>query len=319
MKKDIKEDLIHIFKTLYLFHSTLGSRGNQATRFRISSYGKILSTLEKWKHPIYSSADLKDIPSIGKSTLEKIDIIQRTGTHPLYEEVIHRPEYQILSVFQRVRGVGPEKAYQFYRDGYRSLSQLRKDVLSGVYPVHRDLKAAFLYLDELEDKISRREITQFTKYVEKRYQLRLINSGSYRMGKSKSGDIDLLCVISSRREVPPLLKRMEESEPLLWKYIYNKSTKKVNGIIQNPLTKKIHQMDMIFVYEKEVPWMLLYFGSGKEFSKKIRAHAIQKGYKLNEKGLYYHKTNRRVSFYPKDEREIFDFLEYPYVKPEDRG
>ena len=155
--------------------------------------------------------------------------------------------------------------------------------------------------------------------AQKRYQLRLINSGSYRMGKSKSGDIDLLCVISSRREVPPLLKRMEESEPLLWKYIYNKSTKKVNGIIQNPLTKKIHQMDMIFVYEKEVPWMLLYFGSGKEFSKKIRAHAIQKGYKLNEKGLYYHKTNRRVSFYPKDEREIFDFLEYPYVKPEDRG
>jgi DNA polymerase/3'-5' exonuclease PolX len=193
--KDIKEDLIRIFKTLYLFHSTLGRRGNQATRFRISTYGKILALLEKWKTPIYSSNDLKNTPSIGKSTLEKIDIIQRTGTHPLYEEIIHHPQYQILSSFQRVRGVGPEKAYQFYRDGYRSLAQLRKDVLSNVYPVNRDLKASFLYFDALEEKIPRREITQFTKYLEKRYQIHLINSGSYRMGKSRSGDIDLLCVI----------------------------------------------------------------------------------------------------------------------------
>jgi DNA polymerase/3'-5' exonuclease PolX len=139
------------------------------------------------------------------------------------------------------------------------------------------------------------------------------------MEKAYSGDIDLLCVVKDGKrssESKRIMKMMKEDS--LYKHIYNESDKKINGIIENPLTMKIHQMDLLFVYEKEVPWMLLYFGSGKDFSKKIRAYAIQQGYKLNEKGLYYADTNRKVSFYPKNEREIFTFLKYPYVSPKNR-
>jgi DNA polymerase (family 10) len=77
-------------------------------------------------------------------------------------------------------------------------------------------------------------------------------------------------------------------------------------------------MDMLFVRKKEVPWMLLYFGSGKEFSKRIRLHALQKGYKLNESGLYDIKTGLRLAFHPKEEREIFMYLDFPYIIPQKR-
>ncbi len=326
-KRDIKEDLIRIFTTLLHFHSTLGSRGNIATKFRVASYSKILSTLEKFEMPIYSSEDLKDIPNIGKSTLEKIDIIAKTGTHPLYEEILKNKEYQILLQFQEVRGIGPQKAYQIYKSGYRTIDQYRKDVLDGAIKTDTHLKASLFYMDDLKKKIPRDEITQFTHYLEdilqmksfqmKSFEIKLINSGSYRMEKPFSGDIDLLCVVKDGRRSSES-KRILKMIHSLCKHIYNESTKKINAIVENPLTKKIHQMDMLFVYEKEVPWMLLYFGSGAEFSKKIRAYAIQQGYKLNEKGLYYADTNRKVPFYPKNEREIFHFLKYPYVAPKNR-
>jgi DNA polymerase (family 10) len=319
--KDLKEKLITIFTTLYHFHSTLGTRGNIATKYRVSSYAKILSILQKIETPIYSSKDLKDIPNIGKSTFEKIDIIQHTGTHPLYEEVIKNKEYQILMEFQKIRGIGPEKAYQIYKDGYRNIKSLKKDILEEKYKIDTHIKVSLLYMDDLNKKIPHNDITLFTNYLKEKYKLNIINSGSYRMEKTYSGDIDLLCIVKDGKrnsESKQIMKMLKMENPSLCKHIYNESSKKINAIIENPITGKVHQMDMLFVYKKEVPWMLLYFGSGKEFSKKIRAYAIQKGYKLNEKGLYDIKSGKRVNFHPKSEKEIFDFLDYPYILARNR-
>ncbi len=315
-KKDLKDKLIQIFTTLYDFHSTLGSRGNLATKYRVSSYAKIISILNSIETPIYSSEDLKDIEFIGKSTLEKIDIIVKSGTHPLYEEVLKNNEFKILLELQKVRGIGPQKAYTLYKDGYTTPEKLRKDVLDGKYKVDENLKYSLIYYKDLNKKIKRAEITQYTNYLKNSFKLNIINSGSYRMGKAYSGDIDLLCVVKNSAEIKSIIKELKEHG--LFKHIYNESVKKINGIIENPLTHKVHQMDMLFVRKKEVPWMLLYFGSGKEFSKRIRLHAIQKGYKLNEFGLYDIKSGLRLQFNPKEEREIFTYLDFPYIIPEKR-
>jgi DNA polymerase (family 10) len=315
-KKDLKEKLIQIFTTLYDFHSTLGSRGNLATKYRVSSYAKIISILNNIETPIYSSDDLKEIEFIGKSTLDKVDIIVKTGTHPLYEEVLKNDEFKILLELQKVRGIGPQKAYTLYKDGYKNVEVLRSDVMKGKYKVDENLKYSLIYYKDLNKKIKRKEITQFTNYLKDSLKLNVMNSGSYRMGKSYSGDIDLLCVIKNSAEIKSVIKQLKECG--LFKHIYNESVKKINGIIENPLTHKIHQMDMLFVRKKEVPWMLLYFGSGKDFSKRIRLHALQKGYKLNEYGLYDIKSGLRLAFNPKEEREIFMYLDFPYIIPEKR-
>ncbi len=314
--KDLREKLIHIFQTLHDFHSTLGKEhgANQATKYRISSYAKIIQTLQSIDHPIYSANDLKGLPNIGASTLEKITTIQRTSTLPFYEEIRKNREYKILLAFQKIRGVGAQRAYQIYKDGYRNISSLKRDVLKGIYHVDDHIKASLLYMKSLNQKIPHDEIRDFGNYLRNTYKMDIIHSGSYRMGKPFSGDIDLLCVIEKKVEAKEALRLIEH----LCVHIYNSSVKKINAIIMNPLTQKIHQMDMLFVYPKEVPWMLLYFGSGKEFSKKIRAHALKKGYRLNEHGLYDLRNGKRVKFDPKSEEEIFDYLELTYVKPEHR-
>jgi DNA polymerase/3'-5' exonuclease PolX len=298
----------------------------------VASYGKILKYLNSSDRPIYSSEDLRGVPSIGKSTLEKVDVIAKRGTHPLYEEVIHDPQYKILTLFQTVRGIGPARAYALYQEGHRTIADLKRMAAanSDFSASDPNLAASLQYYDELSRRIPRKEITSFTRYlntiIPKKLRVTLVNSGSYRMGKKDSGDVDLLVVfptsVAARAGYKEIIRALEGegNEEGVMLHFYNKSAKKINGIVRNPRTavQRIYQMDMLFISKEELPWYLLYFGSGKEFSKKIRTIAIQKGYKLNERGLYYASSKKRVPFHPKEEREIFDFLETPYVKPEKR-
>jgi DNA polymerase (family 10) len=82
---------------------------------------------------------------------------------------------------------------------------------------------------------------------------------------------------------------------------------------------KIYQMDVAFIKEDELPWYLLYFGSSRNFSKRIRLYASKLGYKLSEKGLFNKINGKRIDFYPRTEEEIFHFLNMEYVKPENRN
>ena len=81
---------------------------------------------------------------------------------------------------------------------------------------------------------------------------------------------------------------------------------------------KVRQMDIGFVEEKHKYFYILYFSSSRDFSKKIRLFASKKGYKLNEKGLYDKKSGKIIDFQPKSEKDIFDYLEFEYISPENR-
>ena len=99
---------------------------------------------------------------------------------------------------------------------------------------------------------------------------------------------------------------------------------KIMGLVKLPnnvLINKTHyirQIDIRLIPIKLLPWYLLYFGSGEDFSRKIRKIAMDKGYKLDQWGLSYRKSGKRVDYYPKTEKEIFTFLKIKYIKPSNR-
>ncbi len=184
------------------------------------------------------------------------------------------------------------------------------------------------YYDELKERIPRKEIKDFTKYLQqkmKKYKIKIYNAGSYRLGKKDSGDIDLIFTLKNINSYTPYAKNeiMENIINDLMKekiieYIFSKGSEKIIAIIKNPLNGKFRQMDILLVDEKQLPWYLLYFGSDKEFSKKIRHEAIQKGYKLSEKGIFNRKTGKKIQFEPKKEKNIFNFLNIEYIQPKNR-
>ena len=89
---------------------------------------------------------------------------------------------------------------------------------------------------------------------------------------------------------------------------------KYMGIVESSTNSFTH-LDLHVVKWEELPFYTLYFSSGKYFSTLIRKYAKDKGYILNEKGIY--KNNRKIS--AKNEKDIFNILRIKWISPEERN
>ena len=77
------------------------------------------------------------------------------------------------------------------------------------------------------------------------------------------------------------------------------------------------RLDIQKIDHKRYPFALLYFTGNKYFNLFIRNKAKEKGYKLNEFGLF--KNNKQIQKEIKTEKDILEFLDLKYLKPSDRN
>jgi DNA polymerase lambda len=335
---DIKVRILKIFREILTYYETLGKKGNAQTRFRIDSYRKAIGTIQKFNKPIYNCKDVKNLPGIGKGFCEKIDTISKNGTLNLYENIQKNHSIKSIKLFQGIWGVGPQLARKIVDKKIYTINEL-KDAIKNNRVVLTDQQLIGLkYYDDLNMKIPREEITTFTKVlntliksIKDSGNIKIYNAGSYRAGKSESGDLDIILTYSSDTShdnnnyhniiVTQLKKKFIKilMDKKIIKDILSDGIEKSIFIVKLPKYPHYRKMDIAFIEEKYLPWYLLYFGSSREFSKKIRGIASKLGYKLNEKGLFYKKNGKRVDFNPTDEKEIFDYLGIEYVPPEKRG
>ena len=330
---DIKPRVLKIFREILSYYETLGKKGNAQTRFRIDSYRKAIKTIEKFNKPIYNCKDVKNLPGIGKGFCEKIDSISKNGTLNLYENIQKNHSIKSIQVFQGIWGVGPELAQKIVDKKIYTINELKEAIKNNRILLTDQQMIGLKYYDDLNMKIPREEITTFTKVLNKlvksmtmkdEYNIKIYNAGSYRAGKSESGDLDIILTYSKNKGNDIVLPQLKKDfikilmDKKIMKDILSDGVEKSMFIVKLPKYPHYRKMDIAFIEEKYLPWYLLYFGSSREFSKKIRGIASKLGYKLNEKGLFYKKNGKRVDFNPTEEKEIFDYLDLEYVPPEKR-
>lgn len=330
-KKNLKPHILKIFNKILIFHESLGKKGNIATRYRIDSYRKAIKSIKNFKKPIYSSNNVKNLNGIGKGFLEKINEIKNTGTLKIYNNIIKNKSTNAIYQFQKIWGVGPILARKFVNKKIYTINNLKKAIKNKKIILTNQQKIGLNYYNNLKRKIPRDKIKKLTIFLKKlvdnnkilkKFNVKIHNAGSYRMGKNESSDIDLIVTFnnSTQETIQNLFINLLKDNNI-YLNILSKGYEKSIFIIKDPLNNNnyVRQMDVAFIDEKNLPWYLLYFASSKDFSKKIRSIASKLGYKLNEKGLFYKKDGKRVNFYPKNEKDIFNFLKVDYVKPEDRS
>jgi len=317
--KNLKPLILNIFKEILQFHESLGSNeGNIHTKFRIDSYKKAIKSLEKFNKPIYSSNNVKNLEFIGKGFRNKINEIKETKTLKIYNNIKKNPNLAAKTNFLKIWGVGPKKAKEFIDKNIHSIKELKNAISKKNIKLTDQQMLGLKYYNDLNKKIPRKIITKITKYLQK-MNFDIHNAGSYRLGKEYSGDIDLIICYEKKNENPELefYKVLKEKEIII--ETLSKGIQKNIYIVNFPTIDNInHQMDVAFVPQEQLPWYLLYFGSSRDYSKKIRAHASSLGYKLNEYGLFDKKTGTLINFLPKNEEEIFKYLKIDYVAPENR-
>jgi apurinic endonuclease APN1 len=331
-KKNKKKKIILILKSILLFHKKIGKKANIQTKYRIDSYEKAIKSLEKYNGKILSAKNVKELPYIGKGFYDKINEICKTGTLQMYENIKKKGNIEQLSsyeIFQNVFGIGQTFAMELIQKKIYTLSQLKKAHQNGIIHLNEQQLLGLKYYNDLKQRIPRNEITEMTDLLKKIFTMdkkydfiKIINAGSYRMEKESSGDIDIIVSYPEKKitlnELSAFFYDTLNKKKIIVDTLSNGIQKKMYIIKVSNKYKYYRKMDVAFVEETQLPWYLLYFGSSREYSKKIRTIASKLGYKLNEKGLFDKQTGKRIDFYPKTEEDIFSFLKIPFVEPKNR-
>ena len=330
-QKNIKKQVLEIFNSILSYYETLGKNSNIQTKYKISSYQKAIKTLENFKNPIYSSENVKDLEYIGKGMCEKIDLIAKNGTLEIYENIKKNKNIKSIKLFQEIWGIGPELAKDIVSKGIFNIKDLINAIKKNIIQLTASQKIGLKYYNDLKRKIPHDEITYYTNIIKNELSkinsknsknIQIINAGSYRSLKNYSGDIDLIISYKNINieKVNSIFDKIFKKINLVHD-ILSKGLQKCIYIVKdknNLQYKYFRKMDIAFVENENVVWYLLYFGSSRDFSKKIRSIASKKGYKLSEKGLFNRATGEKINFSPKNEKDIFNYLNIKYLEPKNR-
>jgi DNA polymerase/3'-5' exonuclease PolX len=301
-----------IFKKLESYEKINGEH------FKAAAYRKAnlaLSQLDNDSQLI--PKDLKEMKGIGEKILEKINQIIQTGTCPMYEKV--KDIVDPRKLFLDIHGVGTVKANELVKKGYKTIDDLIKDkdkVLNNV-----QLKG-LKYYDDILQRIPREEIVEHEKILKSVLKsidptAELTIAGSFRRMKPDSGDIDVLINTPSVKNNSIYNKFIDElvNNGYLVDEL-SRGNKKYMGL--SILDKINRRVDFMFTKPDEYPFAILYFTGSAEFNVRMREDLLKRGLTLNEYSLKDSKTKKKVDHKFNNEKDIFDYIKYDYIEPQNR-
>jgi DNA polymerase (family X) len=316
---DLNIQLSRIFKDMSSIYEYLG--GDQ--RFRSLAYQKVARVLYNLPEDIsfyIKNNTLDDIPGVGESIAEKIKEYVATGSIKKYEELKDQVPHEILDMTE-IKGFGPaslkamheklhlntrEEIISALKDG--SISKIKgfgkkkvENMIRGL-KLHKTIEDRMLLWNALE---LGNKIVAGLKQVKEVLNIEL--AGSLRRKKETIGDIDILvsCKMNDRKKIITAFTMADYVKTILLK-----------GNEKASILLKEHdrQVDLRIVNDNEWGAALLYFTGSKEHNVHLRTIAKERGYKINEYGVFRIKDNVHIA--GKAEEEIYNLFGYQWIPPE---
>jgi len=298
---------IEVAKILYEIADMLEAQGVQ---FKPTAYRKAARSIEELSEDItdvWKRNELEKIPGVGSHIAMRIAEYLKTGRMKYYEDL--KKEFPIdFESLGRVEGLGPKRAIVLYKQlGVRNLEDLKRAVeehkirnLSGFGEKSEQKIAEGIGLAaESGKRMLLSQITPIAKELEKKLrslkeveQLDIV--GSYRRRKETIGDLDILVVSNDPKKVMDFFTKIDSPITVLAKGPTKSSVLLSSGL----------HVDLRVVDASSYGSALLYFTGSKEHNIALRTHAISKGMKLSEYGLF--KGEKRIA--GRTEMEVYQKL-----------
>lgn len=306
----------------------------KVNRFKLSAHRKALAALKQIDFEITLTSNLKGIKGIGKSSIDKIQEILETGCCSAIKIKKGDNKIHELQQLQRITGIGPTKAKKLFLEQAYTLDKLlemqssKDPELSDILTHHQLLGLKYLF--DIEKRIPHKEIEMieaFLNYkISEKYGLKFIICGSYRRQTETSGDIDIIFysdTIKTEKELqnsqedylPNIIKELKKCRFLIDDLTIKGNTKYM-GLCRYSRAHPARRIDIRFVPENVLGSAMLYFTGCGDFNKNMRTFALKKGYTINEYGIYYLDTKKKIETH--GEEDIFHTLGLEYVEPSDR-
>jgi DNA polymerase (family 10) len=294
----------------------------QGVEFKPNAYRKAARNLEAMTQEIEEyrkKGNLRDIPGVGDAIAKKVEEILQTG-HQGYLDDLKTDLPAGLLQLMDVPDIGPRTAMHLYKE----LHVTNLHELKAAAQDHRirELKGFGARSEErilngirvLEMRTGRMLLGYaypaaqgMKEYVARTAQVRLISlAGSLRRMKETIGDIDVLAGSEEPERVMDAFTSNPEVAEVIARGPTKSSVRLKNGV----------QVDLRVVKEDEFGAALQYFTGSKEHNLELRSIAIDKGFKLNEYGLFKKDGEELVA--SQTEEDIYQALGMGIIPPEMR-
>ena len=290
----------------------------QGEPFRARAYQKAQETIMNYPNDITSPEQLKGLPGIGPTIMEKLKEYVDTGTL----KVLEREKTNPINILGEIYGIGPKKAEDLVKAGIKTIDDLvlRQDEL-----LNDVQKIGLKYHSQIIQRIPRSEIKEyestfkliFDKIARSNHD-RFEIVGSYRRGAETSGDIDVIITGKNGDIYKQFIDKLIKDGIILEVLSRGPSKTLVIACLHTYIARRI---DFLFTPPDEYPFAILYFTGSKLFNTVMRQYGLNKGYTFNEHGIYLmdnKKKGPKVTKTFKEEKDIFDFLGLQYKTPLER-
>lgn len=286
----------------------------QDVQFKPTAYRRAGQAIEALDRPLSSVEDFTSIQGVGKAIAKKIEEILTTGSleyletlkeeiPPGIQELLHLPD------------VGPKTAHNLARQGIHSIEELTQALQThslgkmkgfGHKTEENLARSIQLYVSQRKRR-PLGSVLPLTTVIEETLSPHcntVVIVGSVRRWKETVGDIDILAITPDSEQVMEAFTRCEPVKTVL-----SRGTTRSSVIMAEDI-----QADLRVVTQDSFGSALQYFTGSKDHNVALRRLAVQKGFKLNEYGLFDRKTNDRVA--GESEEEIYACMGLDYIPPE---
>jgi DNA polymerase/3'-5' exonuclease PolX len=152
---------------------------------------------------------LKAIQGFGNSTVKDVQEFLETGVCSRLEMLKNDKDRQAMKAMMNIWGVGPKEAHRLIQQGYRNIGTVRKAMNDGILKLERNQWIGVQFYEDFLDEMSREEVGAIAdrvfQAVRQRYpSAEMTIMGSYRRGKPRCGDVDILITHPNfPQSVPP--------------------------------------------------------------------------------------------------------------------
>ncbi len=324
--EDHNKPLARIFHDMASCYRYLG----QDERFRAIAYENASRTIDSLREDISGYADsiehLDELKGIGESIAEKIIEYLRTGKINTYDQLKNKIPADLLE-FMDINGMGPATIRILHEQlgvttkdeliialekgklaTLKGFGEKKIDNIRRALKVFKESGQRHLLPEALSACHAALELIRKIKGVE-----RAEPAGSLRRRKETVGDLDIIILAAPKDRkaiVSTITKRPEVAR------VIAAGETKASIVMKEPSI----QVDIRLVSVHEFGAAMLYFTGSKEHNIHLRMMAREKGWKINEYGLFDAASGRRMA--GNTEATMYQMLGLPFIPPElreDRG
>lgn len=288
-------------------------------RFRIIAYQNAADFIKNYPNNLEEiwqkdKKELDNVPGIGEAILKKLDYLFTHHKNPPKVQKLFDSIHPAIFVLNEVNTIGPKTAAKLVKEIKFPLDK-EKIIEKLIDYAQKNNKTTLLKnakeyignVDRLPYETANQLASEIINYLKQKFpNYEILPLGSLRRKTQTIGDIDIAVCSSNSQTIIDYFVKYPKSYGT-----FDQGPKKASIKLKGNI-----RVDLMVEPKKNWGNLVQHFTGSKNHNIELRKYALKKGLSISEYGIKDLKTGKLHQF--DNEEDLYKFLHYPYLKPEER-